>query len=219
MRFPTSLIANGVRSSRSKSKNAARGLSGLGTTNPIIASGKSLSAIHIAARSRFATTTTTTTAAPGRKRNVPTVPVWGFRTTRALESRRLLSASVAALKEEPPRRRSLETKDPIVLTERAADRIKKILQGENARGALGIRLGVKRRGCNGLSYTLNYAFEKPKKDIEMQSNGVKVFVEPMALFNVVGTVMDWEETELSSEFTFKNPNSKGECGCGESFTV
>ena len=49
----------------------------------------------------------------------------------------------------------------------------------------------------------------------MQSNGVKVFVEPMALFNVVGTVMDWEETELSSEFTFKNPNSKGECGCGK----
>mmetsp|Transcript_17206 Transcript_17206/g.47368 ORF Transcript_17206/g.47368 Transcript_17206/m.47368 type:complete len:178 (-) Transcript_17206:2478-3011(-) len=107
----------------------------------------------------------------------------------------------------------------MVQTERGAERIKQILQGENAEGAIGIRLGVKRRGCNGLSYTLNYAFEKPKKDIEMQAHGVKIFVEPMALFNVVGTVMDWEETELSSEFTFKNPNSKGECGCGESFTV
>jgi iron-sulfur cluster assembly accessory protein len=53
----------------------------------------------------------------------------------------------------------------------------------------------------------------------MESHGVKVFIEPMALFNVVGTVMDWEETELASEFTFNNPNSKGECGCGESFTV
>ena len=53
----------------------------------------------------------------------------------------------------------------------------------------------------------------------MESHGIKVFIEPMALFNVVGTTMDWEETEMSSEFTFKNPNSKGECGCGESFTV
>jgi len=107
----------------------------------------------------------------------------------------------------------------ILQTERAADRIKELLQGENAQGALGIRLGVKRRGCNGLSYTLNYAFEKPDKDLQMESHGVQVFIEPMALFNVVGTVMDWEESELASEFTFNNPNSKGECGCGESFTV
>mmetsp|Transcript_22103 Transcript_22103/g.54688 ORF Transcript_22103/g.54688 Transcript_22103/m.54688 type:complete len:205 (+) Transcript_22103:166-780(+) len=137
----------------------------------------------------------------------------------AVQHRSLSSANAVAEDEPPRRRRTLETKDPITLTERAAERIKMILEGENAEGALGIRLGVKRRGCNGLSYTLNYAFEKPKKDLEMQSHGVKVFVEPMALFNVVGTVMDWEETELSSEFTFNNPNSKGECGCGESFTV
>ena len=110
--------------------------------------------------------------------------------------------------------------NPIIVTERAAERIQDLLSGPNAEGAIGIRLGVKRRGCNGLSYTLNYAFEKPEKDEEMEGPmGVKVFIEPMALFNVVGTVMDWEETELSSEFTFNNPNSKGECGCGESFNV
>jgi iron-sulfur cluster assembly 1 len=48
---------------------------------------------------------------------------------------------------------------------------------------------------------------------------ISVYIEPMALFNVVGTTMDFVETELSSEFTFENPNSKGECGCGESFNV
>lgn len=53
----------------------------------------------------------------------------------------------------------------------------------------------------------------------MEAHGVKVFIEPMALLNVIGTVMDYEETELASEFTFNNPNSKGECGCGESFNV
>ncbi|KAG7355771.1 iron-sulfur cluster assembly accessory protein [Nitzschia inconspicua] len=139
---------------------------------------------------------------------------------RSPPSSRLLSTA-AAIDDSParPRRRTLETKDPIILTERAADRIKELLQGDNAKGALGIRLGVKRRGCNGLSYTLNYAMEKPEKDLEMETHGVKVYIEPMALFNVVGTVMDWEESELASEFTFNNPNSKGECGCGESFTV
>jgi len=164
----------------------------------------------------------------GRRRNASTTALTTLNlqqqapqtiTSRVFQNNNRSLSSAAVAKDPPSRRTTLETKDPIIVTERAADRIKTILQGDTAQGALGIRLGVKRRGCNGLSYTLNYAFEKPKKDIEIQSNGVNVYVEPMALFSVVGTVMDWEETELSSEFTFKNPNSKGECGCGESFTV
>eukprot|EP00540_Astrosyne_radiata_P002357 CAMPEP_0116839098 /NCGR_PEP_ID=MMETSP0418-20121206/9577_1 /TAXON_ID=1158023 /ORGANISM="Astrosyne radiata, Strain 13vi08-1A" /LENGTH=114 /DNA_ID=CAMNT_0004469169 /DNA_START=304 /DNA_END=648 /DNA_ORIENTATION=- len=104
-------------------------------------------------------------------------------------------------------------------TESAAERIKELLAGENGKDAVGIRLGTKRRGCNGLSYTLNYAYERPPNDEEMDAHGVKVFIEPMALMNVIGMTMDWEETEMASEFTFTNPNSKGECGCGESFNV
>jgi iron-sulfur cluster assembly accessory protein len=123
-------------------------------------------------------------------------------------------------KKEPRRRTTLETKDPLLITPAAAVRIQELLSGGDApEKPIGIRLGVKRRGCNGLSYTLNYATEIPAKDIAMESHGVKVFIEPMALFSIVGTTMDWEETELASEFTFSNPNSKGECGCGESFNV
>lgn len=123
-------------------------------------------------------------------------------------------------KTKPKRRRTLETKNPIIVTERAADRIKELLSGDNAEGAMGIILGVKRRGCNGLSYTLNYAFEEPKDaGAKMEAHGIQVFIEPMALFSIIGTQMDWEEDEMTSEFTFHNPNSKGECGCGESFNV
>ena len=155
-----------------------------------------------------------------RQQQLQTIPAsttesQSFRTLPPIT--RLFSTAAAEESPRPKPRRSLETKNPIIVTEKAAERIKQLLQGE--RKAIGIRLGVKRRGCNGLSYTLNYAFEKPDKDVEMESHGIKVFIEPMALFNVVGTKMDWEETELTSEFTFNNPNSKGECGCGESFNV
>jgi iron-sulfur cluster assembly accessory protein len=123
-------------------------------------------------------------------------------------------------KKEPRRRTTLETKDPLSITPAAAVRIQELLAGDNAPdNPIGIRLGVKRRGCNGLSYTLNYLTEVPANDLAMESHGVNVFIEPMALFSIVGTTMDWEETELASEFTFSNPNSKGECGCGESFNV
>lgn len=149
------------------------------------------------------------------------------------KSTTVVAAAAAAdptKKKKNKRRTTLETKDPLIVTEAAANRIKQLLQNESH--ALGIRLGVRRRGCNGLSYTLNYAYaadydddnnkdaaRKNKKDLEMSSHGVKIWIDPMALFSIVGTVMDWEETELASEFTFNNPNSKGECGCGESFNV
>lgn len=109
---------------------------------------------------------------------------------------------------------------PITITERAADRIKVLLSSKE--DAVGVKLGVRRRGCNGYSYTMNYATSddlKNSKDEVVSAHGVKVFVDPKAVFFVVGTQMDFVETELSSEFTFKNPNSKGECGCGESFNV
>lgn len=110
--------------------------------------------------------------------------------------------------------------DAITLTENAARRIKELLSEKS--DAVAVKIGVKRRGCNGYSYTMNYAdqpYMDTTKDEKVSNYGVHVLVDPKAIFFLVGTVMDYVETPLSTEFTFTNPNSKGSCGCGESFNV
>ena len=109
---------------------------------------------------------------------------------------------------------------PIALTAKAADRIKQLIGGKE--DTVGVHLSVKRRGCNGYSYIMNYATQEmidSKADEMVQAHGVTVLVDPKAIFFIVGTTMDYNETELASEFTFINPNIKGECGCGESFNI
>lgn len=128
----------------------------------------------------------------------------------------LRQMSAAATSPAAARRRAVPA--PLTVTPGAAERLRQLLSSKP--GALGVLVGVRRRGCNGLSYTLNYTEEKPKGHEEVKlDNGITVFVDPPALFHVVGTVMDYEDTQLSSGFTFTNPNEKGRCGCGESFNV
>ncbi|VEU23150.1 DEKNAAC104289 [Brettanomyces naardenensis] len=82
-----------------------------------------------------------------------------------------------------------------------------------------IRVSVRNRGCSGLSYHLEYVTKADKFDEEVTQDGVKILVDSKALFSIIGSEMDWVDNKLASKFVFKNPNSKGTCGCGESFMV
>lgn len=101
------------------------------------------------------------------------------------------------------------------LTDAAVERINEIIE-ESDQPVTGVRVGVKNAGCAGMAYTLDYVTAPVPGDDHVEEKGVHVYIEPKATLFLLGTVMDFEETVLSSGFTFKNPNQTGECGCGES---
>ncbi|CAH3129653.1 unnamed protein product [Pocillopora meandrina] len=103
----------------------------------------------------------------------------------------------------------------ITLTPAAVQKLKSLFTPETENSAL--RIGVKQKGCNGLTYTLDYANEKGKFDEEVSQDGVKIYIDSRAQLSLLGTEMDYVEDKLASEFVFNNPNIKGVCGCGESF--
>jgi iron-sulfur cluster assembly protein len=105
----------------------------------------------------------------------------------------------------------------ISLTESAADRVRTFL-ASRGRG-LGLRLGVRKTGCSGFAYVVNYADDSRPDDVIFEDQGVKVFVDRESLILVNGTIVDFVKQGLNEAFKFSNPNVKGECGCGESFSV
>lgn len=104
------------------------------------------------------------------------------------------------------------------ITEAAVVRLKELMKKKNEEG-LSIKLGVKKRGCNGMSYTMEYIKDSNRMDEVIETNGVKVVVDAKAVMFVIGTTMDFVNTPTMQEFVFTNPNAKGSCGCGESFNV
>jgi iron-sulfur cluster assembly protein len=104
------------------------------------------------------------------------------------------------------------------LTDAAVERITEIIE-DSDKPVIGLRVGVKNSGCAGVAYTMEYVTEQIAGDDHVNEKGVDVFVDPKATMFLLGTVMDYEETKMSSGFTFKNPNQTGACGCGESVTL
>lgn len=109
-------------------------------------------------------------------------------------------------------------RSPITITDAAAERVKALL-ARRGKPAAGVRIGVRAKGCSGMSYTLEYAEEKNAFDEVVEDKGVTVFIDPKATMFILGTEMDFVEDKMQSGFVFRNPNEKGRCGCGESFHV
>jgi iron-sulfur cluster assembly protein len=105
----------------------------------------------------------------------------------------------------------------ISLTDSAATRIRSFLASRGA--GLGLRLGVRKTGCSGFAYVVNYADETSPQDVVFEDRGVRVFVDRDSLPLIDGTVVDFTREGLNEAFRFRNPNVKGECGCGESFSI
>ena len=110
------------------------------------------------------------------------------------------------------------SKSMITLTEAAAERVHALIARSES-PVLGLRVGVKTRGCSGLSYFVEYAEEQKKFEDVVEDKGVKIFIDPTAVMFLIGTEMDYVEDKIQSGFVFKNPNEKNRCGCGESFSV
>jgi iron-sulfur cluster assembly protein len=105
----------------------------------------------------------------------------------------------------------------ITMTEPAAARVKTFLA--NRGKGVGMRVGVKTNGCSGMSYVLEFVDEINPEDEVFEIDGVKIVVDKKSLVYVNGTEVDFIKEGLNEGFKFNNPNEKGQCGCGESFTV
>jgi iron-sulfur cluster assembly protein len=104
------------------------------------------------------------------------------------------------------------------LTERAAERIKAIMADKGAAGG-SLRIGVKKGGCAGMEYTMDWAAVQKPFDEVVEQHDARVLIDPKAVMYLLGSEMDYKTEKLSSQFVFTNPNQTGACGCGESVNL
>ena len=106
----------------------------------------------------------------------------------------------------------------ITLTPAAEQRIADLMARAPV-DAIGVKLSTPRRGCSGLAYSVDYVTEEVAFDEKIVTPGGTFYVDGGSILYLIGSTMDWVEDDFAAGFTFANPNAKGACGCGESFTV
>ena len=106
----------------------------------------------------------------------------------------------------------------LILTPAAEARIA-ALMARAPEGSIGVKLSTPRRGCSGLAYSVDYVTEEKAFDEKIETAGGTFYVDGASILYLIGSRMDWREDDFTAGFVFDNPNAKGACGCGESFTV
>lgn len=106
----------------------------------------------------------------------------------------------------------------MTLSEAAVDRIRQVTANSQT-PIVGIRVGVKKGGCAGMEYTMQYAESFGPHDEVVEEKGVKILIEPTAILFLLGTELDFKVDKLKAAFVFNNPNQSSACGCGESVAI
>ncbi|MBO9517843.1 MAG: iron-sulfur cluster assembly accessory protein [Porphyrobacter sp.] len=106
----------------------------------------------------------------------------------------------------------------VTLTATAEQRIADLM-AQAPEGAIGVRLSTPRRGCSGLAYSVDYVTQEQAFDEKIETPGGVFYIDGASVLYLIGSTMDWQEDDFTAGFVFQNPNAKGACGCGESFTV
>ncbi|MEY2942614.1 MAG: hypothetical protein RLY97_628 [Pseudomonadota bacterium] len=106
----------------------------------------------------------------------------------------------------------------VILTPAAEARVAHLMAQAPA-DAIGVKLSTPRRGCSGLAYSVDYVTAAVGMDERIETPGGIFFIDGASVLYLIGSTMDWVEDDFTAGFTFANPNAKGSCGCGESFTV
>lgn len=106
----------------------------------------------------------------------------------------------------------------VILTPAAERRITDLMARAPA-GTIGVKLSTPRRGCSGLAYSVDYLSDETPLDEKIETPGGAFYIDSASVLYLIGSTMDWREDDFAAGFVFNNPNAKGACGCGESFTV